>query len=284
MLAVKFVDLYKELGVPRAAAAGGTLCCWLGAGAEAVAPLRRRSAVLLLPGGGYGHLSAREEEPVALRFLARGWAAFSLRYSVAPARHPTQLREAAMAMRYLRDSAASLGIGRVAVVGFSAGGHLAGMLGTLFDSALVRDLAPARQLRPDALGLCYPVTAPPEGATGAGAAESFRNLTGGTAEEAAALRLQTLVRPDMPPVYLWHTRDDESVPVGGSLRLACALDAAGVRFAMRIYHHGRHGISLANAQVYPSGQVPAHSPQIEDWPEEMLLFFAECGMETGETE
>ena len=157
---VLFVDLYQSYTVEKPEGAAGTLTCYLQPTTEKVSPRRLRPAVLILPGGGYGHVSPREGEPVALRFLARGWCAFVLEYSVAPLKFPTQLREAAMAMAWIRANAEAFGIDphALAAMGFSAGGHLCGTLGTLYDCPEVRDIAPPEVLRPDALGLCYPVS------------------------------------------------------------------------------------------------------------------------------
>ena len=94
------------------------------------------------------------------------------------------------------------------------------------------------------------------------------------------LSLEKRVRPDMPPVFLWHTRDDGSVPCRNSLLLAGALQEAGVDFAMRIYRHGPHGLSTADAQVYPADAVPQASPDLLRWPEEMVTFFREIGIKS----
>lgn len=270
------VELYQEFGMSRPAGAGGTLRCWAARTPAGVGVQRRRPAVLILPGGGYEHLSQRESEPVALRFAARGWAAFVLEYSVAPARHPTQLREAAMATRYIRRRAGELEVDphMVAAVGFSAGGHLCGMLGTLFDSPEVADIAPGDALRPDALGLCYPVAV----SWGTTHAASFENLTGGDGELAGRLSLDRLVRGDMPPTYLWTTRDDGSVPCRNTLALAQALDEAGVDFALRLYRHGKHGLATADALAFSTTDMPSFSPEIARWPEEMMGFFAQSGL------
>jgi len=237
---------------------------------------RRRPAVLILPGGAYRYTSQREAEPVALRFLAKGWAAFVLDYTCAPAAFPVALREAAIAMKYIRDNAERLGLNPqgVAAVGFSAGGHLCGTLGTMWDCPEVADIAPAEFIRPDALGLCYPVAV----SWGATHEESFQHITGGDPGLRARLSLDKLVRPDMPPVFLWHTRDDGSVPCRNSLILAQALDEAGVDFALRLYRHGRHGLSTADGQVYPIGEVPPVSPDVKNWVDEMLDFFAQSGL------
>ncbi len=278
----EFVDLYKYIGETRPNGGTGYLSCYIQRTSAAISARRLRPAVLIIPGGGYGHVSPREGEPVALRFLSRGYQAFVLEYSVAPVRFPHPLREAAMAMRYIRENAAALEIdpAMVAAVGFSAGGHLCGMLGTLFDGPEVADIASEAQLRPDALGLCYPV-AISWGPTHEG---SFQNLCGGDAQLRSRLSLDRLVRPDMPPVYLWHTRSDETVPCRNSLVLANALEAAGTDFAMRIYRLGRHGLSTADAQVYPADALPRVSPGLPHWPEEMMDFFAETGLKITDQE
>lgn len=268
-------DLYEYFG-QTASGAGGRLTAWSVQAPPAVSQSRRRPAVLILPGGGYEHISQRESEPVALRFLARGWVAFALEYSVAPARFPVQLREAAWAMRFIRERAEEFEVDphMVAAVGFSAGGHLCGLLGALFDSPQVADIAPGALLRPDALGLCYPVAV----SWGNTHAASFQNLCGDDRDLAGRLSLDRLVREDMSPVYLWTTRDDGSVPCRNTLLLAQALDEAGVDFALRVYRHGKHGLSVADSQVFPARDLPAFSPGITRWPEEMMDFFAESGL------
>lgn len=272
----KTIDLYERFGLADRGGAGGRLTVWTAQTPEGVGVNRRRPAVLILPGGGYEHISQRESEPVALRFAARGWVPFVLEYSVAPARFPVQLREAALAMRYIRENAGAFEVdpGAVAAVGFSAGGHLCGTLGTMFDRPEVADIAPAPVLRPDALGLCYPVAV----SWGATHAASFANLTGGDGALAERLSLDKLVRGDMPPVYLWTTRDDGSVPCRNTLVLAQALDQAGVDFALRVYRHGKHGLATADALAFSTGDMPSFSPEIARWPEEMMAFFEESGL------
>ena len=274
MLAAE-LDLYEYFGLPRPLGARGQLLCRCLMTPAPVSPRRRRPAVLILPGGGYNHTSLREAESVALRFAARGYAAFVLHYSVKPLSFPVSLREAAMAMLCIREKAAEYEVdpAMVAAVGFSAGGHLCGTLGTLYDCPEVRDLGKPEDIRPDALGLCYPVAV----SHGRTHEESFRNLSAGDPALASRLSLDRLVRPDMPPVYLWHTRDDGSVPVRNSLLLAAALEEAGVDFALHVYRHGPHGLSTADKMAYPAGRVPDMSRDIPLWPEEMLRFFEETG-------
>lgn len=273
---IERVDLYERFAIPRAGALGGGLTVYAPHTPSHVSAKRRRPAALILPGGGYEHLSERESEPVALRFAARGWVAAVLEYTVAPARFPTALREAAMAMGFIREHGAELGVDphKVAAMGFSAGGHLCGCLGTMFDAPEVTDIAPGAVIRPDALGLCYPV-AVSWGRTHAG---SFANLTGGDAGLAERLSLDRRVRPDMPPTYLWCTRDDASVPCRNTLLLAGAMEEAGVDFALRVYRHGKHGLSLADETVYPTCDMPQFSPDVPGWVDGMLQFFAQSGL------
>lgn len=272
----KTEDLYGYFGFERGKAAGGSLSCWVSRTPVEVSALRKRPAILILPGGAYRHTSPREAEPVAIRFAARGYAAFVLHYSCVPSCFPTALREAAMAMRYIRKNAEAYEIDphKVAALGFSAGGHLCGTLGTLYDSPEVADLGTARQLRPDALALCYPVAA----AWGNTHEESFENISGGDSRLRQRLSLDRLVRPDMPPVFLWHTRDDGSVPCRNSLVLAQALETAGVDFALHIYHHGKHGLSTADAMAYPAQALPDISWDVPGWLEAAIRFFEEVGL------
>ena len=273
---VQIVDLYQVFGVERPENASCRLICYGMRTPETVSTRRKRPAVLILPGGGYSHTSEREAEPVALRFAAAGWASFVLHYSCAPCAFPTALREAAMAMRYIRENAEEFEAdpAMVAAVGFSAGGHLCGTLGTLFDSPEVADIGPGGLLRPDALGLCYPVAV----AWGRTHEGSFENISGGDPGLRQRLSLDRLVRSDMPPAFLWHTRDDASVPCRNSLILAQALEEAGVDFALHLYRRGQHGLSVANELVYPTGKVPDHSPDVGGWLETMIGFFEEIGL------
>lgn len=276
------MDLYKKLNLPAPEGAAAVLHCYLQPTSVHVAPRRLRPGVLILPGGGYNHVSQREAEPVALRFLARGYCAFVLTYSVFPHRFPTALREAAMAMRYIRENAGEFGLAadRIAATGFSAGGHLCGCLGTMFDCPEVADIGPAELLRPDALGLCYPV-AVSWGNTHEG---SFDCLCGEDALLRQRLSLDARVRPDMPPVFLWHTRSDETVPVRNSLILAQRIEEAGVELAMHIYRRGKHGLSTADEQAYGVGQVPEISWDVPGWLEAEIRFFEEIGIKSQDLE
>lgn len=268
-------NVYEAFGLDRAGS-GGELTAWSVETPAATSPSRRRPAVLILPGGRYEHVSPRESEPVALRFLAHGWVPFVLDYSTAPSRFPVALREAALAMRLIRREGRALEVDpdQAVCVGFSAGGHLAGTLATLFDAPEVADIAPPEVVRPDALGLCYPVAV----SHGRTHEASFVNLCGEDDGLRARLSLDRLARGDMPPTYLWCTRDDASVPCRNTLLLAQAMAEAGADFICHVYRHGAHGLSTADVQSFPAGGVPPHSPELDSWPEDMMTFFAASGL------
>ena len=118
---IRKLDLYRAVDREAPEGAAAELWCYIQHTSGEVTRSRRRPAVLILPGGGYGYVSEREAEPVALRFAARGWSAFVLTYSVAPHKFPTALRQAAMAMRWIRENAAEMEVdpGKVAAMGFS---------------------------------------------------------------------------------------------------------------------------------------------------------------------
>lgn len=211
----------------------------------------KRRAVLILPGGGYHFVSAREGEPIALKFLAAGMNCFILWYSVAPdAVFPTALRQAARAMTVIRGRADEFGIdpAHVAVMGFSAGGHLAASLGVLWNDPCADIGAPARETRPDALALSYPVIT-----SGVLAHRgSFDHLLGDTRGDGGALdfvSLEKRVHPDVPPTFLWHTGEDAVVPVENSLLFAAALRENKVPFEMHIFPNGGHGLALADEET-----------------------------------
>ncbi|MBP3304771.1 MAG: alpha/beta hydrolase [Oscillospiraceae bacterium] len=225
---------------------------------------QKRPAILLCPGGGYRHVSKREAEVVAVNFLPYGYNVYVLTYSISDDRFPTQLREAAAAMELIHANADEWNTDRerIAIMGFSAGGHLAGHYANCYDIPEVREVFP--DSKPvQASVLCYPViTADPRYRhTG-----SFKNLTGHeelTAEDVEKYSLEKKVTENTPPAFLWHTRTDTTVPVMNSLLYAQALTEHNVPFAMHIYPAGRHGLSTVDEQSNDSLEpAAAHA---HDW-------------------
>ena len=212
---------------------------------------KRRPTILICPGGGYSAVSEREAEPVALKLLPEGYNVFVLTYSVPGHSFPTQIREVAAAMELIHKNAAEWNCDpeRIAIMGFSAGGHLAAHYTNAYDCEEVRAVFPESKGVKASI-LCYPViTADPDHAHKG----SFKHLIGHkypmSEEELDKFSCDRLVSEKTPPAFLWHSATDEIVPVANSLLYAQALTEHQIPFALHIYHRGNHGLSTADLQT-----------------------------------
>lgn len=209
-----------------------------------------RPLVLLCPGGGYEFTSDREAEILALQFVAMGYHAAVLRYSVAPAVFPTALMELATAVKIIKEHAEEWNIvpDKIFVEGCSAGGHLAASLGVFWND---RELAIAdrigttpEMIKPAGMILCYPVITSGEYAHRG----SFDALLKDLDDEDRLLEkvsLEKQVNSDTPETFIWHTFTDGLVPVENSLMFVTALRAAGINTEFHMYPVGGHGLSTA---------------------------------------
>ena len=226
-------------------ALGAQVHGWLQEDHDRLVSHKTRPALVICPGGAYRWRSPREKDPVALEFLSMGFQVFILEYSCgAEAGGLRPLRELAQTLKLLRQRAGEwrLDPGRIAVLGFSAGGHLAASLGALWDRPEL-ELGP--DARPDALVLCYPVVSTREYAH----EESVRWVTGGDETLQTLLHIPDQVTPAFPPAFLWHGGGDESVPPENSLLLAAALRRCRVPVEYHLFETGVHGISTCTQEV-----------------------------------
>lgn len=236
------IDLYAYYGIERKEANGGYLHTYIRSESCSV---KKRPAMLILPGGCYLFLSDREGEPIALEFLCKGYAAFVLSYSVG-IKYPTPLSEAQMAVSYIRDNAEKYSIDgkHICVAGFSAGGHLAGLLATLKPHETILDKT-IDNLRPNAAILSYPVISMMEFSH----AETRKTITGGDKSLCDKLSIEKRVDTKSAPAFIWHTVCDEAVSVENSMMLASAYRKNNIPFSLHIFEKGPHGLSLANDEV-----------------------------------
>ncbi len=206
-----------------------------------------KGCVIICPGGGYSGRAAHEGMGYAEYLNQNGYHAFVLNYRVAPYRHPAELTDALRAIRYARFHAEKFGIkpDKIAIMGSSAGGHLAVTAGEHFDYGLENgDEIDRVSSRPDGLILCYPVVSLVSEFTHRG---SRYNLIGNPGDEELAKKLsgELSVRDDMPPTFIWHTFADAGVPVENSLLLGCALKKKNIPTEIHILPTGGHGLGLA---------------------------------------
>ncbi len=210
----------------------------------------KRPTIIVCPGGGYAWCSQRESEPIALQFLPLGYNVFTITYSIAPNRFPTQIREVAALMELIYKNADlwHCDTSKISIIGFSAGGHLASHYSTMFDCKEVREVFP--ESKPvNASVLCYPVITADPNFSHRG---SFINLTGRgnpTEEDIHYFSCDRNVKSTTPPAFIWHTAEDNVVPVENSLLYAMALKKNNIPFEMHIYPFGAHGASTCDKQT-----------------------------------
>ena len=207
----------------------------------------KRPAVIIFPGGGYEFCSDREGEPIALQYLAQGYNTFVVNYTC-NAKFPASLIDAAYTFYKIRMRAEEFGVDKdkLAVLGCSAGGHLAGCLATMWSDVQITKAIGCEpdDLRPNAAVLCYPVisgvTAPHEG--------SFKVLLGEepNRSDLSRLSLENRVTPKTPPVFIWATSNDDCVPAHNSLVMAKACISNKVPVELHMVDEGPHGLSTCD--------------------------------------
>lgn len=210
-----------------------------------------KTAVIILPGGGYGHLAiSYEGHDVADWFNSLGVTAFVLKYRMHATghMHPIPMMDGQRAIRTVRARAAEWNIdpSQIGVLGFSAGGHLASTLATHFDKGNPdsSDTIERVSSRPDFLILCYPVISLEARTSHFGSKD---NLLGKSPDPKLVHNLsnETQVTSQTPPTFIFQTSEDTSVPAENSVSFYLALHAAKVPVEMHIFQNGKHGLGLA---------------------------------------
>tara|TARA_Y100000589_G_scaffold270876_1_gene263322 strand:+ start:1225 stop:2034 length:810 start_codon:yes stop_codon:yes gene_type:complete len=210
-------------------------------------PKVKNRAVIVCPGGGYAGLAEHEGAPFAKLFAMHGYTAFVLTYRVAPNRFPAGHADLCRAIRLIRSQATQLNIdpNDIAIMGFSAGGHLVSTVATQPDvfTEPDDDLADEFSARPNRLIMGYPVISftqfPHNG--------SCDNLLGEGHTEAQRIQFSNELNVDeqTPPTFIFFTSDDPVVPLENGLMFATACRKHNVPVELHSFEHGPHGMGLA---------------------------------------
>jgi len=226
------------------------------------------TAVLVISGGGYAHIElGKESTPAAAWLQSQGVTAFELMYRLPQEGWPSAnvpFEDAQRAVRLIRSIAVSYGVDphKTGILGFSAGGHLAGITATLFDKKFYEpvDSIDSVSARPDFTGLIYPVISmlPPNNRT-----HSLRSILGShpTLKEETDFSVEKQVTQDTPPAFLAHAADDPVSPVANSYLMEASLKNAGVPVEMHIFKTGGHGWGLGK----PGSEVAQWPELFKSW-------------------
>jgi len=237
------------------------------------------AAVVVCPGGGYGGLALDHEgHQIGQFFQEMGVTAVVLHYRLGSQGHhfPTQLADVQRAIRWTRSSSEKFKIdpGRIGVMGFSAGGHLASMAATKFDEKAYEpsDAIDDASARPNFAILCYPVIAMAQDFAHGG---SRRNLLGGNfapdSDEAKHVSSDLNVTDKTPPTFIFHTDDDTVVPAENPVSFYLALRKHKIPAEMHIYKPGPHGVGLF-----------AGDPVLSTWSKHLTDWMRDSGFLSGD--
>lgn len=226
----------------------------------------KRKAIIVCPGGGFAFLSDREAEPVALKYFAEGLNVFILNYSLNEnAVNFAPIIEACLAIKYIREHSDELYVNPefIFITGFSAGGYVSAAASAMWHIPLVQDAVGncGELCRPTASILCYPViTNKP-----CRHKLSMLRLNGMVDDESTnRFSVEEYVNEKTVPSFIWHTANDNGVPVGNSLIYANKLAEYKIPFELHIFPNGNHGLSLCNKETWV--QNPSHlNPYCEPW-------------------
>lgn len=279
------INLYEYFKIKKPEGARGVLTTYIRDLSLEIDLERKAPAMLVIPGGGYYMVSDREGEPVAMRYLALGFNAFVLDYSVAEdsaLKYPYQIAEAAMAMEYLRINAENLNIDpeKIAAVGFSAGGHLCAMLGSFHNCPETgKVFKPTVCVKPNAVVLGYPVISSDISFAHIG---SFINLCGEENKELMKkVDVLNLIDENSAPAFIWSTFNDNVVPCQNAIEAALKYKEFGVPVSLHVFGKGEHGLSVADATVYKADKaLKEMSVSVPEWVRLSVEWLEEQGIYT----
>lgn len=243
------------------------LNCYLSEWAVLAGHRPKRGAVLICPGGAYSLIANREGEPIALAFAAKGFQAFVVGYSIGMyAGFPNAIGDAGLAMKTIRENAEAWDIDpdKIAVCGFSAGGHVASCLASMWNLPEIQAASggSGEEIRPNAVILGYPCVI----ADVKGEYAMYRLMAGEnpleSLEQAASSHLY--VGPHTPPAFVFNMYEDQIVPVEHGLAFCNAMAKHNRPFELHTFQDGSHSCALADAST-SLGEVAYEDPSVAQW-------------------
>ena len=253
---IEKVDLYDYFKVSREGSNRGFLTCYLLDNDKEVNLSRKHPSIVVFPGGGYFFTSFREKEPVALAFLNKGFNVFVLDYYCFEnkACYPSVIKEAMMAVKYVRDNLNEFNGYEEGVsgVGFSAGGHLLGLVSSIKDNELDLLGFSREDVKLNGAIFSYPVISSRTDLTHK---DSFYNLTLNDPKLLYSLSIENRVDASFPPSFIWHTLLDHAVNPSNSSLLKECLDKFNVVNELKYFRKGEHGGSVATLMCYREDQI-----------------------------
>ena len=262
-MVIKKVDLYEYYSIERNGANGGFLTLYILENSPEINMKRKYPCMMIFPGGGYEFVSDREKDPIALHFVNHGFISCYLDYSIKPhAINNNPLKEAMMALKYIKENAEKYNIinDKIAGIGFSAGGHLLGLLSTLTKEE--KKLVDNYSFDLNASIYSYPVISSEDKITHL---SSFLNLGADTKAKRDKLSIDKRINNNSPISFIWHTKEDIVVPYENSLILKEALDKYDINNEIHIFEKGNHGYSRCDSLVFVKGFIDESINQASEW-------------------
>jgi len=236
---------------------------------------RKRKTILCLPGGGYTWTSDREAEVIALRFISYDFNVFVLRYECPPKEYPRPVTDAIAALDYINKNKDKYNVDKVCVMGFSAGGNLAGNVANYANRKDFQNLINVdNHFDLFAVVLGYPVinlTLP--GITHQGTSNEISHLNNEYKKE---FSVELNMTKDFPPTYVWHTLNDQTVNIKNTYLLDEKLNEYGIKHITRLYEKGVHGLSTGDLFTYPENpetrEIVKRGSDVRGWVMECIDF------------